>query len=159
SMTLPPAGHPSHVQTGLDPFDPASLRLSPNLAANLGVKKALLTVPVDKPDKSWFVRVHPDESYRLQTCVIDLKRDRETYLVAPTLWPERVTEATFSRRALFPSINRQGVLFLWPLRLPGPDGKIDEWSRTSLEAAQRAMKGWVRVHANIGLGAYDVFEA
>src|SRR5262245_52740204 len=64
-----------------DPFDPASLRLSQDYAANIGVKKALLSVPVRKPDKSWFVRVHPSKDYRLPTPVIELKEDRETYLV------------------------------------------------------------------------------
>jgi hypothetical protein len=144
---------------GPDPFDPASLRLSQDLAASLGVKKALLAVPVRKPDKSWFVRVHPDESYRLQTAVIELKEDRETYLVAPPLWASLATEATFSPRALFTAMNRQGVVFLWPVRLPGADGRIDEWSRTALEAADLAAKGWVRVAANMSLGAYDVFRA
>jgi hypothetical protein len=144
---------------GLDPFDPASLRLSQDFTASMGVKKALLAVPVRKPDKSWFVRVHPEESYRLQTAVIELKEDRETYLVAPALWPELAAEATFSPRALFTAANRQGVVFIWPVRLPGPDGRIDEWSRTALEAAQMAAESWVRVAANMSLGAYDVFRA
>jgi hypothetical protein len=61
-----------------DPFDPASLRLSGEVAAGLGVKKALLTVPVRKPDKSWFVRVHADPNYALETAVIELKEDGET---------------------------------------------------------------------------------
>jgi hypothetical protein len=141
-----------------DPFDPASLRLQ-SFGAAVGVKKALLSVPVRKPDRSWFVRVHPDESYRLQTAVIELKEDRETYLVAPALWPELATEVTFSPRALFTAANRQGVVFVWPVRLPGPDGRVDEWSRTALEAADMAGKSWVRVVANMSLGAYDVFEA
>jgi hypothetical protein len=123
------------------------------------VKKALLSIPVRKPDKSWFVRVHPGEHYRLQTAVIELKEDRETYLVAPALWPELAGEATFTPRALFTGVNRQGVLFIWPVRLPGSDGRIDEWSRTALEAADKAGKSWVRVAANMSLGAYDVFEA
>ena len=144
---------------GPDPFDPASLRLSQDFAASTGVKKALLAVPVRKPDKSWFVRVHPDAAYRLPTAVIELKEDRETYLVEKSLWPDLAGEATFSPRALFTAINRQGVLFLWPIRLPGPDGKIDEWSRTALEAADMAAKAWVRVAANLSLGAYDVFQA
>jgi hypothetical protein len=146
---------------GPDPFDPGSLRLSQDFAASMGVKKALLSVPVRKPDKSWFIRVHPDESYRLQTAVIELKDDRggETYLVAPSLWSELATEATFSPRAFFTAVNRQGVLFLWPIRLPGADGRVDEWSRTALEAAELAGKGWVRVAANMALGAYDVFQA
>ncbi|HEY7157900.1 MAG TPA: hypothetical protein VH575_28340 [Gemmataceae bacterium] len=142
-----------------DPFNPSSLRLSQDFAASLGVKKALLSVPVRKPGNSWFVRVHPDESYRLQTTVIELKEDRETYLVAQSLWPDLAGESTFSPRALFTAINRQGVLFLWPIRLPGADGRVDEWSRTALEAAEMAARGWVRVAANLSLGAYEVFQA
>lgn len=147
-------------RAGADPFDPASLRLSRSFSATVGVKKALLSVPVRKPDRSWFLRVHPAEDYRLQTAVIELKEERgEIYLITPALWPELTTEATFAPRALFTAVNRQGVLFLWPVRLPGPDGKVDEWSRTALEAAARAEKRWVRVVANMPLGAYDVYEA
>jgi hypothetical protein len=151
-----PGGDPSTAAP--DPFDPAALRLSHDFAA-LGVKKALLTVPVRKPDKSWFVRVHPADDYELQTRLIELKEDRETYLVAPALWPDLAAEATFSPRALFTAINRQGVLFLWPIRLPGADGKVDAWSQSALEAALRARRGWVRVAANMALGAYDVWQA
>jgi hypothetical protein len=141
-----------------DPYDPAALRLSHDFAA-LGVKKALLTIPVRKPDKSWWVRVHPADDYALQTKVIELKEERETYLVAPALWPDLAVEATFTARALYTAVNRQGVLFLWPIRLPGPDGKVDAWSQSALEAAQKARKGWVRVAAHMALGAYEVWEA
>ena len=43
--------------------------------------------------------------------------------------------------------------------MPGPDGKIDAWGRTALEAAKLAQEGWVRVTANMSLGAYEVFKA
>jgi hypothetical protein len=142
-----------------DPFDPASLRLSQDFASSFGVKKALLTVPVRKPDRAWFVRVHPCDDYTLQTAVVELKEDRETYLVAPDLWPCLAGESTFSPRALFTAMNRQGVLFLWPVRLPGADGKVDSWSQSALEAANMARKTWVRVAANMALGAYDVYQA
>ena len=156
ALEVPPAAPQT---SNPDPFDPASLRLTQNLAAALGVKKALLTVPVRKPERSWFVRVHPAEEYRLSTAVIELKEDRETYLVAPSLWSDLATEATFSPRALFTAVNRQGVVFVWPIRLPGPDGRGDEWNRTALEAAGMATKNWVRVTANMSLGAYEVFQA
>ena len=142
-----------------DPFDVDSLRISQDFNAATGVKKALLTVPVRKPSKESFVRVHPDESYRLQTAVIELKEDREVYLVASSLWPELAGESTFSPRALFTTINRQGVVFLWQTRLPGPDGKLDEWSRSALEAVELATKKWVRVSSNMSLGAYEVAYA
>jgi hypothetical protein len=142
-----------------DPFDPARLRISQDFSANVGVKKALLTVPVRKPDKSWFVQVHPAEAYRLHTAVIELKEDRETYLVEQSLWPYLTTEATFSDRALFTSITRQGVVFLWPIRLPRSDGRSDQWSQSALDAASMASGKWCRVVANMHLGAYEVFEA
>lgn len=145
---------------GPDPFDPASLRLAQDFSAAAGVKKALLTVPVRKPDKSWFVRVHPDANYRLQTAVIEMKDDRsEVYLVAPALWPELGAETTFKPKLISTAINRQGVLFLWEANLPRPDGRADEWSRSALEAIDMASKGWVRVMANMSLGAYEVFTA
>jgi hypothetical protein len=142
-----------------DPFDPAALRLSQDFSAQLGVKKVLMTVPVRKPHNTWFIRVHPSEDYRLQTAVVELKEEQETYLVAPALWPELAGESTFSPRVIYTAVNRQGVAFLWPIRLPRPDGKLDAWSESALEAAQRAQAHWVRVQANLSLGAYEVYEA
>jgi hypothetical protein len=37
------------------PFDPAMLRLDQSYADTVGVKKHLKTVPVRKPDRTWFV--------------------------------------------------------------------------------------------------------
>jgi hypothetical protein len=34
-----------------------------------------------------------------------------------------------------------------------------EWHRSAAEAAELAMTRWIRVKANMGLGAYEVFEA
>ena len=142
-----------------DPFDPARLRLSTDLMAAAGVKKLLTTVPVRKPSKEWFVRCHPDAAYRIETCVIELKEDSETYLVDPSLWAELAGEGTFSPRLLITTQNKQGVIFLWPVRLPRPDGRHDDWNKSALEAANHATKGWVRVQANMSLGAYEVFQA
>ena len=46
-----------------------------------------------------------------------------------------------------------------PVRLPGPDGRHDDWNRSALEGAQLAMERWVRVASNRLLGAYEIFEA
>ncbi len=142
---------------GGNPFDPKRLRLSQNFAESVGVKKALLTVPVRKPGRQDFVRVHPDESYRLETAVLELKEERETYLVDPDIWHELPGEIV--PKVLFTTINRQNVLTLWPIRLPGEDGRHDEWNRSALEAAEMAQKRWIRVAANMALGAYEVYEA
>lgn len=157
---LKPSNNGAPITAAPDPFDPSRLRLTQDFAATVGVRKALLTIPVRKPSREWFVRVHPDESYRLTTAVIELKEeDRETYLVDPSLWADLATESTFSPRAIFTAMSRQGTLFLWPVRLPAADGKTNDWNRTLLEAATMAQDKWVRVAANMSLGAYDVFLA
>jgi hypothetical protein len=144
---------------GSDPFDPERLRLTQDFVNSVGVKRALLTVPVRKPSKEDWIRVHPSEAYRVETAVIELKEDREIYLADPVLWPELATEVTFGPRALFTAINRQNVVFLWPIRLPGPDGRDNPWNRSALEAATVAMNNWARVVSNMSLGAYEVWES
>lgn len=148
----------SGAERGPDPFDPNTLRLSQDFAGQVGVKKLLTTVPVKRPARHDFVCVHPDESYRLSpAAIIELKEEREAYLIAPDMATELSGE--FAITALFMAITRQGVLSLWPVKLPGSDGKYSEWHRSAMEAAERAMTSWVRVSANMALGAYETSVA
>ncbi len=142
-----------------DPFDLSRLRLSQDFIAAAGVKKLLTTVPVKKPSKEWFIRTHPSPEYHIDSCVIELKEDSEIYLVDPTLWHDLASESTFGPRAFITTISRQGIVFLWPIRLPGPDGRLDDWNRSALEISQTAANKWVRVQSNMSLGAYEVYEA
>src|SRR5882724_9857021 len=138
-----------------NPFDPAALRLDQSFAI---VKKLLTMVPVRKPNRQDFVRVHRDQAYRLTpAAIIELKEDRAVYLVTPAMAMELPGE--LAAVTLFTVVNRQGVLHLWPVKLPGSDGKYNEWHRSSAEAAEFAMHKWVRITANMSLGAYEVFEA
>ena len=157
--TPSPAPSQAEGDNAPDPFDPARFRLTQDFASQLGVKKLLLTVPVRKPSKECWVQTHPDEAYWMETMVLDLKEDGEVYLVESELWPELATESTFTPKALILAMNRQKVVFLWSIRLPGPDGKLDEWNRSALEAAKMAQGKWVRVQANMSLGAYEVWTA
>jgi hypothetical protein len=140
-----------------DPFNPTNLRLSQSFVENAGVKKLLTTVPVRKPSPQDFVRVHPDSAYRENFPIIELKDEREEYIVVADLVPALVGE--FVTKTLFTAINRQGTVFFWPVRLPSPDGKNLDWWRSGREAAELAMKSWIRVRANMNLGAYDIFQA
>ena len=139
-----------------NPFDPASLRLDQSFADTVGVKKLLTTVPVCKPNRTWYVRVHPDPNYRLTPAAI-IEEDREFFLVTPQIaleFPDEFTPVT-----LFTAINRQGVLFMLPVRLPGLDGKYDEWARSLMEAVEFAQGRWTRIKSNRSRGAYEKFEA
>src|SRR5580704_9014469 len=89
------------------PFDPASLRLSQDYIALNGVKKILSTVPVRKPLRQEFVRVHPEADFALETYVLDLKEERDVYLVTQELWP--VLPGELTPVVLLTAVNRQGV--------------------------------------------------
>jgi len=82
------------MQDNNDLFDPEKQRISQDFASTIGVKKALLTIPVRKPDRQWFIRVHPDEGKMLQTAVLELREERETYLLNRDLWSELPGEIT-----------------------------------------------------------------
>ena len=68
-----------------DPFDLEFLRLSADFASAVGVRKLIKTVPVRKPSREWFIRTHPDPDYRRQADVLELREDREVYLVSQSL--------------------------------------------------------------------------
>jgi hypothetical protein len=140
------------LRFGVD--DAFGRRLDQSFAETAGVKKLLTTVPVRKPNKQEWVRVHPAPEYREMLAVIELRDDRETYLLLPHIARELPGE--FVSVVLYTAINRQDVLFLWPVKLPGPGGKQLEWHRSAAEAAELAMTQWVRVKANIALGAYEI---
>ena len=139
-----------------DPFDPTNLRLSQSFVETAGVKKLLTTIPVRRPSPQEFVRVHPSPEYRENFPIIELKDEREEYIVTASLVPELIGE--FVIKTLYLAINRQGTLSFWPVRLPGPDGKDMNWWKSAREAAVLAMKDWVRIKANMNLGAYDIFQ-
>ena len=72
----------------------------------------------------------------------------------PEILPELTGEVVY--KTVFTAINRQGVVFLWPVRLPAPDDRKSAWQRSLWEAAEVAMEKWLRVKANMSLGAYEI---
>jgi hypothetical protein len=155
-------GAAAPVVHGPDPFDIESLRLPQDFSALLGLQPVLNTVAVRKPSKEWWIRVHDNPKYHFPTALIVLKESGErgeTYLVSADLWPRLQEESTFATYQLFTAITRQHGVFLWPIRLPGPDGKLDEWSRTALDAALQAQSAWVRVQSRKQGGGYSLLRS
>ena len=141
----------------LSHFDPAKLRLSQTFSEGGAVKKLLTTVHVAKPSRQDFVRVHPDEEFRLTAALLELKDERECYLVAPEVQAELAGE--WFGYNLYTYINRQGTTRLWPVRLPDASGKHNSWHQSALEAAEHAISKWVRITANMDNKCYDISVA
>src|SRR5262245_69125 len=72
-------------QAAPDTFDPEQLRIDLNFSEGVGVKKAIITIPVKKPSGQDFIRVHPSAAFRLPVAIIELRDDRETFLVLPDI--------------------------------------------------------------------------
>jgi Integrase core domain len=113
-------GSKSPEDSNLDPFAPENLRLDQSSTETVGVKRLLTTIPVRKPKRQEFFRTHPGPDYRDVFSIIEQKEDNEEYIVTRLLVPELASECISKMLRL--AVNRQGVLFFLPLRLPGPDG-------------------------------------
>ena len=145
------------TKTAPNPFDPASLRLSQAISAGSGVEKLLLVMPVQKPPRQAFVRVHSDPDFRLPIALLELKDERETYVVVPDVAVQIPSEV--KHVDLRVSVTQQGIPFLWPVPLPPNDRTENSWSMTARTAAERAEQVWVRMVANMSAQSYDVHVA
>jgi hypothetical protein len=146
------------VKKQYDPFDPESLRI--DAMTDIEVETVMTTVPVRKPDRREFIRVHSDPAYALDTLVLerDTGMDKETYLVTPEI-QERVLPE-LRRVRLFVTMTRKGVVLLWPIKLAGDnDNRMRRISDTALQAAEHAKSHWVRVEWNFDLGGYELRRA
>jgi hypothetical protein len=140
-----------------NPFDPARFAIKGNPAEAMGVRRLLVQVPVRKPTKQEFVRAHPDPQYQMLAAILEVESENETYVVIPEVAVAIPGETKLV--TLTTAINRQGIVFLWPVPLPNPDGRVMAWHVTHRAAAERAKKNWVRMVSNMSAAAYDVFEA
>ena len=100
--------------------------------------------------------MRPIHARLFAAALIVLKEEGEMYVVDAALRDELVGE--WVPMMLYPAINRQGVVFLWPVRLPGEDGRLDRWSESAREATGLATEGWIRMRSNRSLGAYEVTQ-
>ena len=143
----------SFKENPLDDFE--RFRLSQDFKSLSGAKKLLTTVPVRKPNKQQFVRTRPEPGFVIDVMLLEYGESRDIYLIEPDV--QAYVQAAPTRLIL--SVDRSDNIFIWPVKLPGEDGRQSNWHLSALEASELAKKKWVRVQANMSLGAYEIFEA
>jgi hypothetical protein len=143
----------------IDPFDLDALKSAP--LQDLDLERVLTTVPVRRPGRTEFFRVHPGPDYVVDSYVLEHTNglDRETYWVARGLHLDLVDELRAVR--LYTCITKRGTVFLWPARLPLADGSNSgrAWHQSALQAAEEAKNLWVKLVGNKELGAYEFVKA
>src|SRR5215471_3344130 len=123
---LPTNSRPMSIFDNID-----ALRLSPDAVATAGIREILTHVPVRKPNRTEFFRVHPDPDMALATGVFIDKEEREVFFVTPAMRAELAGE--MKPVVLMTAITRQGVVFLWPVPLPDESGRRNTWWETARE--------------------------
>jgi hypothetical protein len=98
----------------------------------------LVRLPVDKPNKSQFFRVHPDLLADVNLLKIDGPNWREIYAVTPNVVKNLDNVSLYT---LFFGVHRDGSYFLWPISATSSDN----WSRSARQIAISAMRQWCRL--------------
>ena len=135
----------------------STMRLSANYGSALGVTKLLTKVPVGKAKPNVFIRAHTEEGMTFPAMVYEDKEAREQYLVDPSVAQE--LGGLVRPVLLCAAIDRQNNPFLIPVPMPGEDGSRNPWHESLAQAVEHAKKAWLRVSANMHVGAYDVYVA
>jgi hypothetical protein len=141
-----------------DPFDPANLRV--DAATDIEVETVLTAVPVRKPKRTDFVRVHPHPDYQVDMYTVEREvgMDRETYMVLPSVRHLVLDELRLTR--MFTTINRRGTVFFWPIRLPVEGNDRNRRSaETALQCGEQAKTLWVRVMWDADISGYTMQRA
>jgi hypothetical protein len=160
-----PAGGPEHT-FNLLPHEPpvnskridlAELRVTQDFDLMDLVTKRITLVPVCRPSKQTFFRIHPDENWKLQTFVLEFEEHQETYIVTRKVVAYVSQVAVL--KVIYAGITRSGDLFLCPVGLPDANGKWNSWTKSLRAAMEIAKHKWVKIVSNRGAGKYETFEA
>jgi hypothetical protein len=93
----------------------------------------------------------------IAVALLELKADNQTFIVDPALAPTLPGEAVL--KMLYTAVTSTGTVFLWKVKLPDEQDRLDEWNNVAHQAAELGKTKWIRVSANMPAGCYDVVEA
>lgn len=114
---------------------------------------------VGRPPNTKYVQVHQSPDHSIITHIINAGKESGVYLPIPQTWDGLRSEPTFQIRLLVVATTAQRELFVWPLRLPGANGRTDPWMESEQELAERAKGRWIRVMSNMEISRYEGREA
>ena len=105
------------------------------------VKPELTAIPVKRPEKFEFIRVHPDPEYRCGP-VSFITIGRSEFYIVPPAFRKSLKPREYWIGQIFLAVNRLEKPFLWMVKLQSPTGRISDWYTSEMECAERAMRDW-----------------
>jgi hypothetical protein len=139
-------------------FNIEKLVLTQNFEETGGAEKIIVRVPVRKPNRNEFFRVHQDETkFSFRCALVEDPDSRDTYVMAGEL-ADRYPDLCRPIK-IVTAINRTGDPFLWPLKMPAGDRRGGSWIDSALQAAEAAKKKWIKILADMSAKQYSVRAA
>jgi hypothetical protein len=149
---------PSDGAKPFDPFSPENVRINPSYLLQGAVKKHRIYIPVRRPNKQDFVRVHPDPKFQIAAALIELEEERSMpYWILPSLLPE-LDPSNYRFFNLALAVTRLGNPFLWKVAMPGPDNRPNPWHTSMLDAIEFCKQKWARVVPVMQNKCYELRE-
>jgi hypothetical protein len=143
ALMATPSPTPSTTVMG-SKFDPKLYRLAQNVRQDEisgSTRKIQTIVPVRKPSKKLFVRVHPDPEFRADRMpTIEDETTGDIYLLAANLEFPVDIENKVDSLNLAAAITTDGSLFLWHYK-----ESTNSWSDSARIAVREASRRWIRV--------------
>lgn len=140
-----------------NPFDPSRFRVVASSDLGGVARKVITHIPVAKPSKQQFVRVHPGVENQMECCLLKLDTDQRPYLVAPEV--SHLIGIDIKSVCLRLAIDRQGNVSLWPVPREASGGNDSNWHLSHRQIAKAAETKWIRMVSNLVVGAYEMLEA
>ena len=131
------------------------IRLPQDYQNTPAAKRLHTDISVRRPSKTEFFRVFDDEKYTAQAAIIELKEERESYLVDVDLLSDLSDYAVPVQVCVV--MTRMQSLLIWPVKLP--QDRRNHWHDTALEASRLAKEKWICMRADMNAGAYQILEA
>jgi hypothetical protein len=111
-------------------------------------------IPVKKPGKKNFFRVHPELSYHLYDVAVIEEEGGDVHLVSADLQLPDDVLAFVSHVNLLTAITHHGKLFVWYFK-----NTDTSWASSAMRVARRAQNEWIRIKADFESGGYNIFTA
>jgi hypothetical protein len=125
----------------------------------LQVERLILNVPVRKPPRDEFIRVHPSLDYRLQTTLAKDPDTGEQFLVLPKARGALADLGDFKTVDLRLYVNRRADPAFWPLPVQNPNTNPNHWTETARQGAVAAETRWVRIVPDMASRCYKLLAA
>jgi hypothetical protein len=153
-----PSGAPVPQEPVVDPFSREALRNPGSAQPTLGGTPELFEIDVRKPKDFEFVRTWPDVDSFSEILDPYVGFHGTPYILAPGL--VREIPSLVSVVQLFPTITRQGLVYIWRIVERDRQGRQSSSAASQMEAALRARNEWISISwPASGARAYQITPA